>query len=277
VPKARTAVCENCGAKQPDRFCSKCGEKRVTTHDYSVKHFAEHVVETIAHVDSRALRTLWGLVRTPGLLTQEYLRGRRQRYIGPVQLFVIVNIVFALIGPNTFRTPLAVQTHDVPFPAMKSAMVADVVARRGVEAREFAKAFDATAGLQGKTWVFAMIPGFALCLTVLYGFRRYLFEHLVFATHFFAFTLVLVLVMGFVLESALLAFGLPPTGPSLDEVISFSILAVLGAYLFPALRRVYGDTLVGAGARTLALVVLFYPLVLAYRFLLFFITLRAVP
>ena len=76
------------------------------------------------------------------------------------------------------------QEHDRPFPALKQSLVAGAIAERNVDARGVPSAsFDDAAGLQAKTWVFAMIPMLALVTAALYGFRRYFFEHLIFATH----------------------------------------------------------------------------------------------
>ncbi len=275
MSESASAICPSCGAPQRDRFCSTCGEKRITTRDYSVAHFAEHALETFTHFDFRSLRALKLLVLRPGLLTREYLDGRRKRYVGPVQLFVIMNVLFALLGPNTFRTPLFVQEHDAPFSAMKRAMVAEAMSYRTITREAFAAEFDRAAGLQGKTWIFSMIPAFAVCLAVVYGFRRYVFEHLVFATHFYAFTLAWMLVAGITLSSALRLAGVRLGYQAFDDVVRWLILVGLVIYLFFALRRCYLDGRLAAAARSLLLVTLFFPILLGYRFLLFFVTLQS--
>ena len=266
-------MCPSCGSPQRDRFCSHCGEKRITTKDYSIAHFAEHVLETFTHFDFKSLRAFKVLVLQPGLLTREYLDGRRKRYVGPVQLFVIVNVLFALGGPTSFRTPLHVQEHDPPFAATKRAMVEQAMSYRTITREAFAAEFDSTAGVQGKTWVFSMIPAFALCVAVLYGFRRYFFEHLVFATHIYAFTLAWMLTAGFVLSWALRIAGVRLTSQGFDDVVSSLILVGLAIYVFLALRCCYRDGRLAGATRSLLLVALFFPILLAYRFLLFFVTL----
>jgi ethanolamine transporter EutH len=81
---------------------------------------------------------------------------------------------------------------------LKQAKVAEAKAYRTITEEAFEEKFDSAAGLQAKTWIFTMIPLLALCLAVLFGFRRYFFEHLVFATHFFAFALIWMIVTGLV-------------------------------------------------------------------------------
>src|SRR6185503_7625785 len=269
-----TAPCPTCGAPIHGGFCGACGEKRVTAHDYSITHFAEHVLESLTHFDFKSLRAFKTLMAQPGRLTRDYLDGRRRHYIGPIQLFVIVNVVFALIGPTTFRTPLSVQEHDAPFVETKRAFVASAVSERRVEKEEFRRAFDEAAGLQAKTWVFAMIPLLALATATIYGFRRFFFEHLIFNTHFLAFTLSWMLVAGLLLSLGLRAAGIHLGGQEWDNPVSLIILAGLAIYLFAALRRAFGDRAPAAAARAVAVTLLFFPIVLVYRFLLFFVTLQ---
>lgn len=268
------APCPTCGAGIDNRFCGACGEQRVNAHDYSIAHFAEHVLESLTHFDFKSLRAVKMLVAWPGRLTRDYLDGRRRGYIGPVQLFVIVNIIFALAGPNSFRTPLAVQEHDRPFPALKQSLVARAIAARSVEREEFRRSFDDAAGLQGKTWVFAMIPLFAIATAVLYGFRRYFFEHLIFATHVLAFVMAWILVLSRGIGGLLWLRGARLTNQEMDNLVSGIVLAGMALYIFFGLRRVFGDRAVAAAARALAVTVLFYPILLTYRFLLFFVTLQ---
>ena len=68
------------------------------------------------------------------------------------------------------------------------------MAERTVEREAFRRSFDDNAGLQAKTWIFTMIPLIAVVTAALYGFRRFFFEHLIFATHFLAFMLAWMLI-----------------------------------------------------------------------------------
>ena len=272
MTEVSAAVCVSCGTPQAGTFCEQCGEKRITSHDYSITHFAENAFETFTHFDIRSLRALKVLVLKPGELTRAYLDGRRRPYVGPVQLFVILNIVFAFFGANTFRTPLAAQ-RDSWLPQLKQRMVEAARTEKRMSDEDFEHEFDRTAGLQAKTWVFSMIPAYAISLALLYGFRRYFFEHLVFSTHFMAFVLIWILTAGFSLNIALRTLA-TTTGTQRDQLVSLVLLVGMLVYLAIALKRVYGDRLPAAIARSLALVVLFLPILRAYRLLLFFITLK---
>lgn len=266
-------VCASCGKAQPLKFCQHCGEKRVNRHDFSIAHYAENVLENFTHFDFRSFRALTQLLSRPGALTRSYLDGRRRAVIGPVQLFVIINVVFALSGIGSFRTPLSVQEHDPPMPGMKRAMVAKAIDKSGLTREEFTREFNINAATQGKTWVFAMIPMLAVCLTVVYGFRRYTFEHLVFATHFYAFMLVATMVMFLEVRWIVHLTGWRRSFEREDFIFSTVLILAQTVYLYFALQRTYGDGRGAAAARALALGSLVFPIILAYRFLLFFVTL----
>jgi hypothetical protein len=120
-----------------------------------------------------------------------------------------------------------------------------------------------------------MIPVFAMGLAIVYGFRRYFFEHLIFATHLYAFLLVWIIV-----AAAALAVGVYMiTGMSIaragaNTVVGLAIVAGLLVYQFVALRRVYGDRPVAAALRSVMLGALWLPTLEGYRQTLFVITLK---
>lgn len=49
-------------------------------------------------VDGRAMRTLRILFRRPGMLTAEYLSGRRQCYTPPFRLYLIFSLYFFVVA-----------------------------------------------------------------------------------------------------------------------------------------------------------------------------------
>lgn len=69
--------------------------------------------------DSRLWRTLYYLMFRPGLLTVEYLRGRRKRYVRPARLFFVTAILlFAVIRfagtPPSITDDVNVDLHKAP-------------------------------------------------------------------------------------------------------------------------------------------------------------------
>lgn len=99
----QTARCRNCDARLTAQYCSYCGQRspvRILTLWGVIKEAAED----LTHSDSRVWRTLRYLLLKPGLLTREYLAGRRARYIPPFRLYLIMSLAcFLLIGLDDGR------------------------------------------------------------------------------------------------------------------------------------------------------------------------------
>jgi len=55
---------------------------------------AHDVVHSALHLDSRVWRTLGTLVLHPGALTNEFIAGRRQRYLPPFRLYLVLSVLF---------------------------------------------------------------------------------------------------------------------------------------------------------------------------------------
>ena len=272
VPALR---CVACGADLSGRYCSACGEP-AAHHDYSLKHFAEEALETFAHVDGRVFSTFRSLITRPGLLAGNFLAGRRKSQMGPLQLFVVCNVIYFLIQPftvfATFTSTLGIQTSERPWHRMASAMVASKVAARQVPAAEYARHFDEAAHLQGKSLVILMVPLFTLGSWVLYrGKRRFYAEHLVFAFYFFAFVMLWMGGGTLVLSQPVL-YGVHHGWPDglIETTVSALLMLPLGFYLFAASRRMYGESAWRTAFKTLLLLGWTTAVVTAYRFVLFF-------
>ena len=278
-PVAVAGACVSCSEYYESRYCPHCGEKRIDQHDYSVAGFAEHALETFTHLDSKLLRTLKALMMRPGLLTREYLRGCRRPYMAPTQLFVIVNVLFALLvgytGVSPFNTPLDAQFNNPPMIEAKKSAVAKAIAETGLTNAEYERRFNHTANLQSKTLIFVMIPALAGLSALVHGFRRRYVEHLVWVTHFFAFLLLFSLPYFYLFVEAFKAAvhaGIPISGEMLENSLSLSWLLIITGYVALALRGAFGGSWWAAGSRAVLLAAGMYPLILAYRLLLFAVT-----
>jgi hypothetical protein len=94
---AETAArCLNCGAALTGTYCARCGQ-RDDRHVHSLGHFLAEAFEGLTHADSRVWRTLWPLLVRPGFLTREFFAGRRQRYLPPFRLYIVVSLLFFLV------------------------------------------------------------------------------------------------------------------------------------------------------------------------------------
>ena len=93
--RARTPLthCENCGEPLTGKYCAKCGQPAI---DYrrSFRHVLVDVLESFLSWDSKFFATIAWLIVRPWHLTNEFLAGRRVRYVHPLRLYLLASILF---------------------------------------------------------------------------------------------------------------------------------------------------------------------------------------
>lgn len=298
--RADSAPCTNCGAGPVDRFCAACGQRHVTPQDFTARTFLHELVGEFISLDGRFWLTLWTLVRYPGKLAREYFDGRGARYMRPLNLFLLLNLVFFIIQPHTgllqwhLRGYLQGMSNASRLVEQKRLALAREVERQRdtknapaspprLESMEiFESNFEATLQNLKKSMLLLAIPLFALALTALYGTKHRVAEHLIFSTHFYAFSVfaltalipvafeVMRVALGFVHapRSILLALG-----SEMGLVIALFFL--FGGYLYVGLRRMYGDSRFAGGLRAVALFGAYQLIVLTFSLSAFRVTLWA--
>ncbi|HEX2165604.1 MAG TPA: DUF3667 domain-containing protein [Longimicrobiales bacterium] len=88
--------CLNCGDATPGRYCPSCGQRKAEVL-VSVRALVADVLEDQLVLNRALPRTLGALLFHPGLLTEEYVRGRIVRYIAPFRLYLVSSVVFFLL------------------------------------------------------------------------------------------------------------------------------------------------------------------------------------
>ena len=235
----------------------------------------------------------------PGALTAEHIAGRRRPYLTPLRLFLLCNLVYFVAQPYTgfsgYNTDLRSQIARQGYSEV-AGLPGRVAERLGVEAesyrtlvqtdafRAYEPLFNQQSSTYARSLVILLIPLLALLLKALLP-RRPLADHLVFATHVYAWQLLVVMSLWLLLYRALFIYGvmLLPDGIAgyVNETHTFWFVAV---YLYFALRTAYGLTWRASGWRALAVSappVLFSGfgfagllvfVLLFYRYLLFWLT-----
>jgi hypothetical protein len=110
--KVSTENCLNCGEVLTGQHCSHCGQP-ARARVLSLWGLTRDVLGDVLDVDSRVWRTLRPLAFRPGLLTQEFLRGRRAHYTPPFRMYLVLSLVFFVLA--SFSDPgsdVAVQLDD---------------------------------------------------------------------------------------------------------------------------------------------------------------------
>lgn len=259
VKQDDTTHCHNCCAAVDYHYCAVCGQA-TRLHVPSAGEFIHEFVAHYVALEGRLWKTLYFLLCKPGLLTAEYIAGRRVRYVEPLRVYLTFSILFfallKLAGPpvqdfyvaDEPRAAIAEQAGPALEKARRevlegrkegpSAVVlgADTPLTKQIETffaqgekERNQKLYNAFFSYVPYA-MFLLMPVFALYLKLLYlGSGRRYGEHLLFALHTNAFAFFM-----FGLFIALSAFSLGP--------LKFLLGLWLLIYLPKAMRRVYGGS-----------------------------------
>lgn len=262
----KASYCHNCGAAVTYHYCAVCGQE-TTLHVASAGEFIHEFVGHYIALEGRLWKTLAFLLFKPGLLTAEYIAGRRARYVQPLRVYLSLSILFfALLkvaGP-----PIAA-FDDGPAAKADKGALSMTRSETAPEARlhkddpvqiTFAPAVTAKlnkfmdkpvperiALLSNAFFsyvpyaLFCLMPLFAMYLKLLYlGSGRRYGEHLLFALHANGFAFFMISV---IFATSSLEWGLA----------TFLLMAWLVYYLPTAMRRVYGGSRKATALRWLVL------------------------
>lgn len=220
-------TCRNCGAAASGNYCHMCGQE-TRLHAPSFSEFLHEFIGHYVALEGRLWGTITRLLFRPGLLTTEYLAGRRKRYVEPLRLYLSLSIIFfavlklsdagiVTVDPNARPPAVAGQAA----PAAKHDVVIEDSVERVMqrEAPGMYHAFDRfnkmgdhekSAVLQAGFYkyapyaIFLLMPLFALWLKVLYlGTGRKYGEHMLFALHTNAFAFIMLGIFMFLPEGFL--------------------------------------------------------------------------
>lgn len=254
--------CLNCGTPLPGEFCPKCGQ-RDYDFDRSFREIAHELAESFWSWDSKLLRGVIDLLFRPGFLTTEFLAGRRASQVPPLRFYLFVSILFFLtmsfepagelfdvddsgreaptvsfgINPEaTGRIKAIANAANQREPDPTGEKIANFLRDRYERRHEAARMI----GENLPKLVFACLPVFALITRVVFRRARlgYL-SHLVMALHLHSFYFLFSLVSaGWVLLLGLVSGWLSGLG-------SFAAFLYTLAYVFMAVRRVFGGSRAG--------------------------------
>lgn len=97
--KYRSSECLNCGhpLDLSDVYCSYCSQLN-STKQLSLKDFFSEFFNSIVSYDSRLRYTVSDLLFRPGIVTRQYVDGKRLKYANPFRFFLSVSIIYFLLN-----------------------------------------------------------------------------------------------------------------------------------------------------------------------------------
>jgi hypothetical protein len=258
-------ACANCGAVLTGPFCSMCGQKAIPP-DLSVRDFLHETTQELTNWDGKIPRTLAALFLRPGLLTSDFLAGRRARWLSPLRIYLICSVAFfagkPLIESVAIRAPrdmaqvsLRPDGSKAPLTAEERQRIAEGLPGRifGVERLERAAVDPGPLNREIESAfskaMFVLLPLFALLTNIAWrGARPRYPSHLYLALHlhslFFGAALIVWLLIGFAPELMVRA-------------IAPAFVTYLAWYGATAFKRVFGESWPRTLVKTLLVAVVY--------------------
>ncbi|HEY4639629.1 MAG TPA: DUF3667 domain-containing protein [Candidatus Udaeobacter sp.] len=92
-PAPSLTHCENCGAELQGHWCAQCGQPAIE-YRRSFRHVVADLLNEFLNWDSKFFTSLALLILKPWRLTNEFLAGKRVRYVNPLRLYLLASILF---------------------------------------------------------------------------------------------------------------------------------------------------------------------------------------
>ncbi len=267
-------TCRNCGREFDDTFCSHCGEKKFDEHQLHVKHFAGEAFEGLMHFDNKFLRSVKTLITRPGQLSLDYTEGKTVRFMKPLQLFLVINLIFFFLSMHTGNLfSLGLQNYITyrPFTDYNTkAIVADKIKEKHLTLKEYEQVFNEQIRSDSKEFIFIFIPFYGLLFTMLFFTRKKLFvEHLMFSIHFVAFVVLYFFMVTYLITIPFYVITKIRYSQDFDNFIQYLTIASFFIYLFFGIRKFYRSSIVWSIICSLLIAGTFFIFIQYYRMMLF--------
>ena len=109
-------TCPSCGAQRTGLYCGHCGEKRLEPQDRGLRTLVATAASNVFETDGRLPRSLYALLFKPGVLSSDWMAGRRTPWLSPVSMFLLINVMVFLAPPlSDFNLSLREQVEYQPW------------------------------------------------------------------------------------------------------------------------------------------------------------------
>lgn len=89
-------LCTNCGTDLRGLFCSHCGQAAKSRRG-PILQVTKEFADDIFSIDSKVIKSLSVLLVKPGVLSQQFLNGKRASVLPPVRLYLVMSILFFFV------------------------------------------------------------------------------------------------------------------------------------------------------------------------------------
>lgn len=183
-------TCKSCHNQFTGNYCNNCGEKVRVASDRTFKSFINDIVRAITLADNKFARTLWLIIVRPGFVSTEIANGRTVRYMSPIQVFFVLNLVYFLFPiVQLFNASLTTQM-IAPLGFLLKEPIAHKMATMHMNFQSFELVYNLKTVSLAKLLVMVFVVLASMPLNVLYRKRnRYFTDHFGYAVELACFNL----------------------------------------------------------------------------------------
>jgi Protein of unknown function (DUF3667) len=261
-------TCKSCGNEFRGSFCNICGERVRVAADRTFRSFLNDVIQAVTLADNKFVRSLWLIISKPGFVSNEIANGRTVRYMNPVSVFFVLNLVYFLFPiVQLFNASLTTQM-IAPLGFLLTETIARKMADMHMNMQSFQLVYNLkTVGL-AKLLVMVFVILASIPLNFLYRKRnRYFTDHFGYAVELACFNLFVNAITVDIVTTII------PIGSYIGEGVVTSLFIATNLYFLIRASRVFYNE---RGWRLFvksAVMILFLKVALElYRMVLFFVT-----
>lgn len=262
-------ICKSCGNHFTGLYCNLCGEKVIVPQDRSFRTFLGSILLALTLADSKFLRTLWPMVKTPGFISKEFAEGRRVKYLKPLSVFFLLNLVYFLVPTiQLFSASLRTQLNSYHGKMAMHAVASKMTELGFRDVQSFAVLYDQKSTGFAKMLVIMFAVIASLPLNIIYRSRnRFFTDHVGLSVEMVCFNLT---INAFLLTLITRIFGL---GLYLDELVLTCIFISTNLYFLIRSGIVfYGEKGIRLVLKSLFMIMILKLSLEMYRAILFYVT-----
>ena len=272
-------TCLNCGNEHTGSFCNQCGEKKLILQEKTVLFFFRQLLSAFTFADTKLLRSLRLIVAEPGRYSQEISSGIRVRFMKPISLFFLCNLIYFFLPLfETFNTSLRTQMQGLPSASLFAVekRVNERMAELDTSFEDFELRYSEKSSANSKLMLIMLVFFFSSGFAAI-GLKKksYFIDHLTFALEYGIFILAIAtILLGYLFYGLVLliqAFGGTATFAN-DAYISVIVASLLLYFLIRGIRRFYDYTWTHAVLLGIVVFAWSYAALQLYRWLLFEVT-----
>ncbi len=264
-------TCKNCGNAFIGAYCNLCGEKIILPSDRSFKKLMSNILIAITFADSKFIRTLWLILKSPGKLSKDVAEGRRVKHLAPLSLFFVLNLIYFFFPViQLFNASLTTQLLS-PLQELYKNLVAHKILALGMDVDSFSLLYNLKSTSYAKLMVMVFVVVASLPLNLLYSKRnRYFTDHIGYMVELACFNLFINAILLTLLAKFLWL------GSYLDELVLTMIFICTNLYFLLRSGKIFYQEYAWKLALKSVLMILVLKFALEiYRAVLFFITLAS--